>query len=176
MLDYFWPTAIISAADRLTATTTRRLSGRWLFFVFSVFIFDPSAFAQEQKIKWGDIPRTDLEMKSFPEDSNAAVVILFDLGKVWFSGDFNMTFERHRRIKILTEGGYDWADVAIGFYAKNKIQWIDDVEGQTISLAADGSVKKAKLDKKSIFNEDVDGARRRVRFTLPALSPGAIIE
>ena len=179
MPKYFRPTSMISAVGTLTTKVciaARQFSIWSMICVFSILIFHPAVFAQQPQIKWGDIPRADLEMKSFPEDSNAAAVILFDLGKVWFSGDFKMTFERHRRIKILTEGGYEWADYSIGYYAKDKIQWVTDVEGQTISLAADGSVKKTKLDKKSIFNEDVDGTRRRIRFTLPALAPGAIIE
>ena len=58
-------------------------------------------------IKWGDIPQEHLEMDHYAPDTNAAVVILADYGDVYFEGDGEMVFERHRRIKILTEAGYD---------------------------------------------------------------------
>ncbi|MFQ5630277.1 MAG: DUF3857 domain-containing protein [bacterium] len=137
-----------------------------------------SIFAQEQPVEWGKIPRADLEMADFPDDTNAVAVILADVGKVTFKGDFNIIFERHRRIKILSEGGYEWGSFSIPFYAKKKYQSIDkkDIEGQTFILNTDGSQRHVKLDKASIFDEDIDGKYRRIRFTLPALTPGCVVE
>ncbi len=132
--------------------------------------------AQNEPMKWGEVPPADLEMKTFPADTNATAVILCDYGKYSFDDNLDLVFSRHRRIKILSEAGYEWGNMSIAYYAKDKTQWLTEVEGQTISRAANGAVRKDKLDKKSIFNEDVDGASRRTRFTLPGLAPGAIIE
>ena len=133
--------------------------------------------AQAKPMKWGEVPRADLEMKNFPADSNATAVILCDYGDVEFIGsDFEMVYRRHRRIKILSEAGYNWGSLTIQYYAKEKLQRVGDVEAQTIKLDAKGAIQKQKLDKASIFDENVDGTWRRIRFTLPSLSPGAVVE
>lgn len=137
----------------------------------------PTLVFSQGKIKWGEVPRADLEMTEYTPDSNATAVILSDYGHVEFvGGDFTMVFRRHRRIKILSEAGYDWGNVAVQYYAKERYQRLSDVEGQTIKLDAKGAVQKQKLDKGSVFDENVDGEWRRLRFTLPALSPGAVVE
>ncbi len=143
-------------------------------FILNLYLARP-LFAQDRPMKWGEVPRSGLEMKTFPSDSNATAVILCDYGEVSFDDNFNLVFTRHRRVKILSEAGYDWGEVSLAYYAKERAQWLDGVEGQTLALA-NGAVRKDKLDKKSIFNEDVDGEYRRVRFTLPSLAPGAVIE
>lgn len=133
---------------------------------------------QAQTIEWGKIPREHLEMKTFPDDTNATAIILADIGEVKFNRDFRMEYTRHRRIKILTEAGYDWGDVHVAFYKDDGLQKLSkgDIEGQTFLLRPDGSVKRTKLEGKSVHEEDVDGKTHRMRFTLPALSPGCVIE
>jgi transglutaminase-like putative cysteine protease len=142
---------------------------------YTIIVLAQQLSAQDRPIKWGEVPQADLKMKSYPADSNATAVILCDYGEVSFDDDFNLVFTRHRRVKILSEAGYDWGEVSLPYYAKERVQWLDGVEGHTLTLA-NGGVRKDKLDKKSIFNEDVDGEWRRVRFTLPNLAPGAVIE
>ena len=132
--------------------------------------------AQPDPIKWGKIPQEHLEMRSFPADTNAAAVILADVGRVYFRRNFEMVFERHRRIKILSEAGYDWGTHDVAYYDEDRIQRVRGVKGQTFTVGPDGKTKRHKLDKKAIFDEDLDGKYRRVKFTLPALEPGAIVE
>ena len=132
--------------------------------------------AQDKPAKWGEVPRADLEMKSFPEDSNATAVILYDLGEVSFDDQFELDFKRHRRIKILSAAGFNWGEPSLSYYAKDRMQRVDNIEGHTFILEANGTVRREKLDKKSVFDEDVDGQRRRARFTLPALAPGVVVE
>ncbi len=139
-------------------------------------LFPILLFSQPKPMKWGEVPRADLEMKEFPDDTNATAVILGDYGEVYFDRFFEMVFTRHRRIKILSEAGYEWGSHAIGYFAKERQQRVTDVEGQTFSLAADGSIRIDKLDKKAMFDEDVNGESRRLRFTLSALTRGAVVE
>ncbi len=133
-------------------------------------------FSQEHSVKWGEIPRANLEMTTFAEDSNAKALILEDIGKVTFDAEFNMIFERHRRVKILSQGGYDdWGTVTIPYYAVDRWEQVRNIEGQTFSLAEDGSVRRTKLESKP-FDEDMDGRYRMKRFTFPALTPGCVVE
>ncbi len=139
-------------------------------------LFVSAAYAQDKPMKWGEVPRADLEMKSFPADSNATAVILCDYGEVAFDDEFELDFRRHRRIKILTPAGYNWGETSLSYYAKDRLQRVENIEGYTFILDPNGAIRREKLDKKSVFDEDVDGEHRRVRFTLPALAPGAVVE
>jgi hypothetical protein len=160
------------AAKATQQSRMTTLAGLMIFLLPAALLL-----AQEKPMKWGDVPRADLEMTGFPADSNATAVILCDYGEVEFTGsEFEMVYKRHRRIKILSEAGYKWGSFALQYYAHKNWQKVSDVEGQIIKLAADGTVRREKLDKKSIFDENVDGEWRRVRFTLPNLSPGAVVE
>jgi transglutaminase-like putative cysteine protease len=138
------------------------------------------SYAQEglerQPPKWGEIPREHLEMDHYAPDSNASAVILADYGNLFFEGDLDMVFERHTRIKILTEAAYEWGNVTIHYLAEDRTQRVKDIEGRTYYAAEGGRVDTHEMEKGSIFDEDVDGVWRRVRFTLPALQPGSVIE
>lgn len=114
-------------------------------------------------------------MEDYPADTNAAAVILADYGTVSFERGYNLVFKRHRRIKILRETGYDWGTFAFSYHARDRLQEVNRVEGQTF-LMQDGWVQRHELNKGDIFKEDLDGDFKRIRFTLPALAPGAVIE
>ncbi len=148
------------------------------FLTAILVLFAPVSplFAQKAPIKWGKIDKAMLEMESFPQDTNAAAVVLCEFGESYITGQFTLDYKVHRRIKIVKEAGYDWGTVAISYYAKDRSQVVKSIKGQTFTLSPDGEVVKHKLDKKSIFEEDVDGKRKRKKFTLPKLQPGAIIE
>ncbi len=47
--------------------------------------------AGEKAIKWGHIPRADLEMATFPDDTNAAAIILADIGEVSYDKAFSLS-------------------------------------------------------------------------------------
>ena len=132
----------------------------------------PPLLLAQDKIKWGEVARADLEMKTFPPDTNATAVILSDIGEVSFDNRFEMIFKRHRRIKLLSRAAFEkWGDVVITYYARENGQRVTDLDGQTFNLAANGSIRKEKLDKKSIFDENVDGTYRRMRLTLRRWNP-----
>ena len=150
------------------------------FVSFVMAVWAGPSYAQQgldgQPPKWGEIPQQHLEMEHYAPDSSAAVVILADYGNVLFENDLDMVFERHTRIKILTEAGYEWGSVTIHYLADDRAQRVKDIKGRTYYAADGGRVETHEMEKGSIFDEDVDGEWRRVRFTLPALQPGSVIE
>lgn len=140
------------------------------------FLFYSHSVAQEPPIEWGKISHEDLESKSFPKDSSAPAVILCDYGIAYFTGDLDLAFERHTRIKILSESGYDWGHVTIPYFSEKNIQKVEDIKGQTFYLSEKGKLKKEKLNKKSILKEKIDRDHSAVRFTLPECRPGCVVE
>ncbi|GAB5519022.1 MAG: hypothetical protein RhofKO_12730 [Rhodothermales bacterium] len=126
-------------------------------------------------MKWGKISDDEWAIDSFEDDTSAAAIILTEYGNAYIERDWGVRFETHRRIKILRPEAYDnWGTVALTFYSKG--QRITGVEGQTFTRDANGKVTRHKLGKKSIFKEKVSDEYRSIRFTLPNLEPGAIIE
>ncbi len=141
-----------------------------------IFLFYSNSYSQDPPIEWGVIPRSDLEMKSFPADSNASAVILCDYGQSNFNNSLNIVFERIVRIKILNKNGYKLGSFAIGIHSGDGDEHISDIEGITYSLNDKGKVVKNELDDDQVFNEDVDGDYTLYKFTMPGLKPGCIIE
>ncbi len=142
----------------------------------AVCLLTCAAYAQPAPIKWGDIPEEHLQMTEYAADPDAQAVILGDYGRIEVGSDWGVTFERHRRIKLLGEAGYDLATFSIIYYAGRDGQRVRGIKGHTFVPEGSGRARKVKLDKGSIFEEDLEGDRRRVTFTLPALEPGAVVE
>ncbi len=139
-------------------------------------VLSVSVIAQNAPIEWGEIPKADLEMKTFPQDSNASAVILCDYGESKFDNQLNLVFYHHIRIKILTEKGFGWGTHSVVIVTGDKAEDIDDIEGITYSLDDKGEIVKNELDDDEIFEEKVTDTRTRYRFTLPGLKPGCVIE
>jgi len=148
----------------------------FLAAALSTICISTSVFSQSAPITWGDIPRADLEMKSFPKDTNASAVILCDYGESFFNDDLNIVFHRHLRVKILTTKGYEWGTASIRLYTEDRMQRIKNIEGITYFLDEQGHVIKNELLEKDIFTEDIDDKHTLCKFTLPALKPGCVIE
>jgi hypothetical protein len=153
-----------------------------LFSFFTVLSFLlcvslSNSFAQmEPPMKWGEIPMADLQMKSFPKDTNATALILGDYGESFFDDNLNIVYKRHLRVKILTSRGYEWATHSVTLFTEKRTESISDIEGVTYRLDENGDIIRNKLNESDIFKEAYNDKWTRFRFTLPALQPGCIIE
>lgn len=137
--------------------------------------FITSAVAQPEPMTWGEIPPEHLDTDVYPADPTASAVVLGSYGQVHFLENLTVIYEIHERIKILSEAGYDSATIELHYFPESNTQRVRNLEGQTFIREADGSVKRVELESRDIMEEE-DGDYRVVRFTLPALEPGAIIE
>ncbi len=145
-------------------------------FVLTLAPFGGTSDAQPPPVEWGKVPASDLSMTSFPEDTNAAGVILADYGETVMNDELDLEFRRSVRIKILNERGYELGTHSVELYTKDHTQRIDDIDGATYTLRTDGAIDRKELDGKAIFEERVDDRHTRYKFTLPGLKPGCVIE
>jgi len=130
--------------------------------------------SQPDPAKWGDVSAEDFLLEPSIPDSEATAYVLVDYGQAEYDPLRNhIEFKVHYRMKILSEDGYDGASRNVYFGKGSKVK---DVEGQTFSIDEEGRVQKTKMDKKSIFTEDIGKDSKVLRFTLPALAPGVIVE
>ncbi len=151
---------------------TRTACGILLFVLFATSNLE----AQRAPMKWEKVDDAYLGAMSFPSDSNAAAIILCDYGVVKFNRNGYLTFKRHTRIKILNESGYNQGTVSLAYYTGRNGEDISGVQGRTYNLSPSGKVEKHKMKKDAIFKEKVRDGVERIRFTLPALQPGSVIE
>lgn len=133
--------------------------------------------APDEPAEWGEVDAEVLEADTYAPDSNATAVILSDYGDTSFRRNGRLAFERHRRVKLLSESAFDeWGTVTIPYYAGDDPERVDNIEAQTFVRSDDGTVQRHELDDDDIFVEEVSAEHNRVTFTLPNLQPGAVIE
>lgn len=140
-----------------------------------------SSKCQKNDMKFGKIKIDNLNMTVYEKDTSASAVVLGDYGKVFFKynksdGNWYLNFERNRRIKIIKKNGYKWADHEISLYDHGNIsENVSAIKGFTYNLV-DGKIEKEKLTKKSQFREEVSKYYKAVKFTMPNVREGSIIE
>lgn len=130
--------------------------------------------------KFDKITAADFIINSPLVDSNASAVIIADVGKTEFVGNekgwFTYVFKRKKRIKIINKTALDLGTVEISLYNDDEdMETAEDIVATTYNLK-DGQIIIAKLDKKQIFKETHDKKHSAVKFALPGVIDGSIIE
>lgn len=149
--------------------------------VLAILSFCFTSFAEKPPIKLGDVSREEIEMTSYQADPDANAVVLCDYATLIF--DFNTTnwqwenrLKRICRIKIFNDDGYKWATESVLLYDNNKLEEsISQIKGFTHTLE-DGKLVKSKLSKGDIFTEKASKNYNRVKFTMPNVKEGSVIE
>ncbi|WP_062056167.1 DUF3857 domain-containing protein [Aquimarina longa] len=147
--------------------------------IFSlIFIISVNCFAQEYK--FGKVSKEALLESSYPLDSTANAAVLYESRKIDYQynkeSGFNLVTEVVRRIKLYNKKGYDNAIEKIYLYKRGSDdEKVSGLKGVTYSLV-NGTVVKTKLGKENIFKEELSEYRNQVKFTMPSLSEGSVIE
>ena len=145
-----------------------------IVILFGLFSF--KLLPQEPKVEWGEIPKSDLKMTSYPSDTNATAVILYEYAESKLDDDLSVILSVHRRIKILNQSGFDKGTVTIILNTNDNEERLYDVEGATYSLNDQDEIIKTEFNNDEIFEDEVIKNRTRYKFTMPALKPGCVIE
>jgi hypothetical protein len=127
-------------------------------------------------MEWGTIPPEHLSMSALPSDSNANAVVLFDVGDASFDENYELIFTRHTRIKILNAAGYGMGTSSFTYHSGGRDERYKGLEGVTYTMDPSGEVREQEMDDESVFEEELNEKWTRVKFTLPSLSPGCVIE
>lgn len=123
----------------------------------------------------------ELKMTRYAKDTAAAAVVLADYGETSIEyhtakAAFVLRFERIRRVKILTKDGYDWGNFSISLYHDgNTEEDLSTIKAVTYNLENGKSVE-TKLKNDAIFREETDQNWKTVKFALPNVKVGSVIE
>jgi hypothetical protein len=139
-----------------------------LFFLIASF----SLLAQKEIPKFGDVTTEELKMVQSPIDSTAGALVLFDYGVVTFDYSFNIVLERHIRIKIFNSSEFDRADVKIPYAVGDRVQGLKIASYNLES----GKVVETDVKRKETFDEKVNDDVRQMRFSIPNVREGSVIE
>lgn len=135
---------------------------------------------QTPDITFGQVSQAELRMTHSPLDSSASAMILGDFGESHFQYNQNkgirIVFTRHTRIKVFNSDGYGWANAAVSLYERGSDkEVISQIKGYTYRLEGD-KIIKTKLKNNGKFREQYSDNIERVKFTLPDVQEGSVIE
>lgn len=130
-------------------------------------------------IRFGKVVPADFVVSSAVVDSDAAAVVLADIGSARLEGydeGWRVEFKRHKRIKILNRNGFDAAKITIGFSDDdNEARTLKSLKAITYNLE-NGKVVATVLDEKDCFLEKPAKDWLLETFTFPNVKEGSIIE
>ena len=151
-----------------------------LLFLIVFTLYVRLSAQEAPKVRFEKVSDEELSMKTYPNDTTAEAVILFDDGSSYVKYEpeqgFMLTFERFVRIKVLKQSGVNWGNFYISLYSNgNNRENLLQVKGTTIN-AENGKVVKAELKKESIFRERENKYWEAVRVSMPSVKVGSIID
>ncbi len=157
---------------------------RWLTLMLGFCLFLPQSYLYAQdksKVQFGKVSPADFVLPSNPIiDTSAHAVILSDVGNIYFDGNdkggFSPVTKRQTRIKIIDKAGFEAGTVRILLYKTGDGgEKLDGLTATTYNLE-NGKVTETRLAKNEIVKQPIDKDWTAMKFTLPAVREGSIIE
>lgn len=128
--------------------------------------------------KFGKVSKEELEMSSYEPDPEVRAVILNEDTYLWYdiSTGIDLIYEYTVRIKVLRPEGTDVADVELDYTSTPSMkESISGLNAAAYNLV-DGKVVKTPLKKQYIFDEQVSDNLHVVKFSIPEVREGTVIE
>lgn len=131
-----------------------------------------------QSVRFGKINKEDFADKQYEKDPSADAVVLYKKKFTHYVYDditgWELVTTIHERIRFYNADGFDHATKKVNYYKGNEQESIA-VKAYTYNLE-DDKIVKTKLDRKSVFNEEVSDKWGAKSFTMPNLKEGSIVE
>lgn len=134
-----------------------------------------SAEAQAPDYRFGKVSEEELRMDVYDLDPDAEAVILYEESSLTYNitPQFSRMLDYRVRIKILKPEGSGQADVSLPYtIQKESYSGVDAVAYNLVN----GKIVKTPLKKQYVFRETVDEERRLLKFSVPEVRAGTVIE
>lgn len=136
-----------------------------------------------QDFPYGQSDKAALDMIRYDKDTSAHAVVLNEYGssRINLTNDYKerLTFEYHTKIKFFDSREFQReGTVIIPVYNSDDMIYedVEDIKGITFYKDDNGTVQQAVLDSKKIIREKKDKHFTLLKFTMPALRSGCVIE
>lgn len=148
-----------------------------LFFI----LFSANLLSQnlELPFKFGEASIKELSLNNYSKDSTATALVLYEKGQYKLMVEkksiyFLATF--YYKIKIFKKNSYDEATVSIPLiHTDKKSEKVFNIKGLTHNIE-NNKIVSHKLEEKYIFKTKVSELWSEVKFTLPNVKEGSVIE
>ena len=125
--------------------------------------------------KFGEVENDVLALKKYDKDTLANAVVIFEIGSTTFSfkdEKIIISTKFYKRIKIFNPNGFEHATFRIPLYkTKNEREKVIDIRAITHN-----GYTKTHLNNSQIFNDELTDNWDEVKFTMPNLRDGSVIE
>lgn len=148
----------------------------FLFLLLSAMLIGTSGFCQD--FKFGKISEQELTMESYDKDPDANAVILYEENYLQYalSAQGARDSRYWMRIKILKTEGIDQADISFTYINHTALrESISGIDAAAYNLE-NGKIVKTSLKKQYIFNERIDEHHMCIKFSIPEVRVGTVIE
>ncbi|RED50270.1 DUF3857 domain-containing protein [Seonamhaeicola aphaedonensis] len=150
---------------------------RVLLIVF-VLCFTNLIFSQDYK--FGKVSKEELKETVCSLDSTANAAYLYKYRRSYYvyikDEGFVLKTDIHERIKIYNQDGFDYATKQIRLYQGGSgEEKISNLKAYTYNIEKN-KVLAEKLSKDGIFKSEASKYSNKVKFTMPNIKPGSVIE
>ena len=133
-----------------------------------------------QNYKFRKVSKEELSEKVYAKDSTAPAAYLYVKRKSYYryvnNEGLTLVTEIHKRIKFYSKEGFDYATETVNLYQSNGAEEkISGIKAYTYSLE-EGKVVETKLEKDGIFKTKKTKNRNEVKFTMPNVKEGSVVE
>lgn len=137
------------------------------------------SFLSAQEVKFGKVTKEELSEKVCPLDSSANAMVIYKYRNTYFNVAYNggeLITEIHQKIKIYNKEGFDNATKQIRIYeSKGTRESLSKLKAVTYNLEG-GKIVETKLEKDQIFENEQRLNITEVKFTMPKVKEGSVIE
>lgn len=156
------------------------MNNKFFILVIMLMAMNITAFGQR---KFSKISAADFATPAEAADTTVDAVFIYEIGETRFTANavrFTMETYVKARVHILTEEGREYANKTLTYRYSSKNgnddnDRIEDVEAAAYNLV-NGKVVKTNMPGKYVFKEKVNDNYMRLKFTVPEVKVGTIIE
>tara|TARA_R110001583_G_scaffold67308_3_gene192564 strand:+ start:20317 stop:22275 length:1959 start_codon:yes stop_codon:yes gene_type:complete len=141
-----------------------------------IILLSTYAYSQNSSnYTFGKITQGEFNLKKYKLDTTANAVVLYESGNTVFNIKQNkiiISTKHYKKIKIFNKEGYKHASFSISLYRnKRNYESIEDIKAISHT-----NFNRTILSKDQIFEERINENWKEVKFTMPNLKDGTIIE
>ncbi|WP_248722136.1 DUF3857 domain-containing protein [Seonamhaeicola sp. ML3] len=149
-------------------------------FILTVLVLFTVKCVLAQDYKFGKVTKEEVSETVYPEDTIADAAYLYKYRKSHYvfvkDEGFVLKTDIHERIKIYNQEGFNYATKQIRLYnGSSGGEKISSIKAYTYNFE-NGKVVSEKISKNDIFKSEVSKYTNQVKFTMPNIKPGSVIE
>jgi len=141
-----------------------------------------STYVMAQDFTYGNISGAEIDMKKYDKDTSAHAVVLKEFGESRINPDnednIRLYYYYHVKIKVFDSKGFNKGSIEVPIYSgdNNIYEKVDDIKATTYYIDDNGNSQNIGLDPKNIFTVKQDKHWSIIKFAMPGMRKGSIIE